>query len=102
MLAQKQATGKRKSSGEKREVTEIHYDENGKAEEYLTVDAKTGRDPWEFFPEEITRWKNQKRNGQSNGKVWRWRMKKFEPLFWVFLIAIAIMMIMAVKLTYGV
>lgn len=29
-------------------------------------------------------------------------MKKVEPLFWIFLIAVAIMVIVAVKVTYGV
>lgn len=29
-------------------------------------------------------------------------MKKIEPLFWIFLLAVAIMTIIAVKITYGV
>lgn len=29
-------------------------------------------------------------------------MKKFEPLFWTFLIVVAIMTVIAVKLAYGV
>lgn len=29
-------------------------------------------------------------------------MKKFEPLFWIFLVAVAIMTIIAVKIAYGV
>lgn len=29
-------------------------------------------------------------------------MKKIEPFFWIFLIAVAIMTVIAVKLTYGV
>ena len=29
-------------------------------------------------------------------------MKKFEPLFWIFLAAVALMTIIAVKITYGV
>ena len=29
-------------------------------------------------------------------------MKKIEPFFWIFLIAVAIMTVIAVKLTYGI